>query len=64
MKGLKSLLDSKKALQSLLGSAIVGGCLYFGVDVEKALAVVSPLLTYVLGQSAVDAVNAVKLLKK
>lgn len=64
MKALKDLFDSKKALMSLVTSALVGGCLYFGVDIDKALTVASPLLTYVLGQSAVDVAAMVKGLKK
>lgn len=64
MLGLKGLFNSKKALVSLVSSAVVGVCLYFGVDVEKALSVAIPLLTYVLGQSAVDVVAMIKGLKK
>lgn len=55
MTVIKGLLGSKKFIASMLAVA-AQVALQFGweLDADQALAIVSPLMAYILGQAAVD----------
>ena len=56
MTVFKNLLASKKFVTALIAAAAqVALQLGWELDADQALAVVSPLLAYILGQSAIDA---------
>jgi len=56
---LKALFSSKKFIAALFGvAAHIALKLGFELDVEEAMAITSPILAYILGQSAVDVKKA------
>jgi hypothetical protein len=55
MKDLKTLLTSKKFLTAVLTVLLMVLAEFgFNLDIETALAIVSPLLAYILGQGIAD----------